>query len=78
MATRMIIHGSSSFLSDALAVEVRKSAILRDAGLPDAPLVMPRQVIETSRQGAVRPAARGLNLILSLFAQGFGRTARGR
>ncbi len=78
MATRMMIQSSSSFLSDALAVEVRKSAILRDAGLPDAPLAMPSQVIESSRPNAIHAAGGGLNRLLSLLAQGFGRTARGR
>jgi len=68
-------------MTDALAVETCKDAVLRDASIPDAPLVMPLQVIEASSAKAARAPvgrpARRLSRLLSLLAQGFGRTARG-
>ncbi len=73
-----MIQNPSSFMSDALAVETRKAAILRDAAMPDAPLSMPEQVIEVPRAKVIRAPVSGPSRLLSLLAQGFGRTARGR
>lgn len=78
MAARMMIHSPSSFMSDALVRDARKAAILRDAALPDAPLAMPKQVIEAPRAKAMQATARGPRRLISLLTQGFGRTARGR
>ncbi|WP_324754172.1 hypothetical protein [Roseovarius sp. Pro17] len=74
----MMIHSPSSFMSDALAQEARKAAILREAAMPDAPLAMPRQVIEVPRAKAMHAEVSGLRRMLSVLAQGFGLTARGR
>ncbi len=78
MVARMMIQNPSSFMSDTLAVESRKAAILRDASLPDAPLEMPRQVIEVPRANVLDAPVGGLPRLRSLIAQVFGRTARGR
>lgn len=78
MAARIMIHSPSSFMSDALVRDARKAAILRDAALPDAPLAMPRQVIEAPRAKAMQPTSSGPRRLRSMLAQGFGRTARGR
>ncbi|KGB82198.1 hypothetical protein JT55_08715 [Rhodovulum sp. NI22] len=74
MGTRMTTQISSS-VSDGntFAFATRKAAILREAALPHAPLVMPRQVIEAPFAGG-----RALHRLLVACAAGFGRTARGR
>ncbi len=73
-----MIHSSSSFMTDAFAVETRNAAILRDAAMPDAPLAMPEQVIEVSRPKVSHAPVSRLSRLRSFLAQGFGRTARGR
>ncbi len=78
MAARMMIHSPSSFMSDALALDARKAAILRDASLPDAPLAMPMQVIEVPRSKLIPAAMSRPRRLISMLTQGFGRTARGR
>jgi len=46
--------------------------------LPDAPLAMPRQVIELPRVTVVDSAERGLRRVMSVIAHSFGFVARGR
>lgn len=78
MDARMMTSNSLSFVLDAAEQDARKHAILREAALPTAPLPMPRQVIEVPNAGLVDATTGGLFRLLTLLAQGFGRTARDR
>lgn len=70
---------SSSSMMDASAFETRKALILRDGSLPDAPLAMPRQILEVPRTKANDSAASGINRLLGLLSLGiFGQGAGGR
>ncbi|KMK66827.1 hypothetical protein [Puniceibacterium sp. IMCC21224] len=69
----MMPQHSTFSATDARAIAARRAVVLHDARLPDAPLVMPAQVIEAPFVG--------ISGVLRLFGDlvsGFGRAARGR
>jgi hypothetical protein len=78
MDARMSTLSTINSRSDPSAFELRKAAILRDGALPNAPLAMPRQVIELPRVTVVDSAERGLRRAMSVIAHSFGFVARGR
>lgn len=64
---------------DTSAFEARKALILREGALPDAPLAMPRQVIEVQRAHASDTTTNVLSRLLSMLSHGyFGQAAGGR
>jgi hypothetical protein len=70
MDAQMMIKNAAVFTAEKTGFDGRKAAIMRDAALPDAPFVMPRQVIEVSRPSVA-------DTLLD-WVRGFGLMARGR
>lgn len=80
MGTHMMMQESLSDTAEhaqAQTVSMRHAEILRAARLPEAPLAMPRQVIERPLAEAVANTPL-LSRLIGVFASGIGRTARGR
>ncbi|WP_339696504.1 hypothetical protein [Celeribacter baekdonensis] len=80
MGTHMMMQESLSDTveqAQAQTVSMRQAAILRAARLPDAPLAMPRQLIERPLAEAVANTPL-LSRLIGSFASGVGRAARGR
>jgi hypothetical protein len=65
---------TQSTTSDPSEYQARKAMILSDGTLPNAPMVMPRQMIEAPR-GTMESS---LGRLLSVVTHSFGLAARGR
>lgn len=75
MDARMMTQSTTS---DPSEYQARKAMILSDGSLPNAPMVMPRQVIEVSRGTMADAAESSLGRLLSVIMHSFGLAARGR
>jgi hypothetical protein len=78
MDAQMTLPNSAVDSADTRGFDGRKAAIMRDGALPDAPFIMPRQVIETPHKPIADTVLHGARRLYVLMAQGFGPTARGR
>lgn len=78
MDARMTLQDMARNGSDRARSDNRRAAILSMAGLPDAPLVMPRQVIQVSQPSIIYATQNAARRLYSLMTEGFGPAARGR
>jgi hypothetical protein len=64
-------HKNDTRFSDAQKLEQHRRSVLRDGALPNAPVVMPTQVLETKRMNPVARLSVGAKQLIAVIAHGF-------